>query len=115
MVRQVATLIVAAAVFAVPQAAAKEPLAPKTVFGIAWNNRQTSVAELDALTLQPVSKAAQLGKAGWYLGRSPGGGMRAASACRARSRHGIPPLLASLRVFRARWLRGSRSLSRRRS
>src|SRR5712691_1503058 len=76
--RQVATLIVTAAVLAVPQAAAKEPLAPKTVFGVSWNNRQTSFAELDALTLQPVSKTVPLGKAGWYLGRSPGGGMRAA-------------------------------------
>ncbi len=77
--RQVATLIVATAVLAVPQAAAKEPLAPKTVFGVSWSNRQTSFAELDALTLQPVSKAVPLGKAGrWYLGRSPGGGMRAA-------------------------------------
>ena len=78
--RQVATLIVAAAVLAVPQAAAKEPLAPKTVFGVSWSNRQTSFAELDALTLQPVSKAVLLGKAGSYLGRSPGDGLRAAFA-----------------------------------
>ncbi len=78
--RQVATLIVTAAVLAVPQAAAKEPLAPKTVFGVSWNNLQTSFAELDALTLQPVSKTVPLGKAGRYLGRSPGGGLRAAFA-----------------------------------
>jgi hypothetical protein len=83
--RHVATLIVLAAVLAVPQAAAKEPVAPTTVFGILWQNpqtlnRQTSFAELDALTLEPVSKTVPLGKAGWYLGRSPGGGYRAAFA-----------------------------------
>ena len=78
--RQIATIVVALAVLVVPQAAAKEPLAPTTVFGIAWSHRQTFVAELDALTLQPVSRAAQLGRAGWYLGRSPGGGLRAAFA-----------------------------------
>src|SRR6266571_5787185 len=76
--RQVATLIVAAAVVAVPQAAAKEPFAPRSVFGIAWHNRQTSMAELDARTLAPISKSVTLGKAGWLLGRAPGGGMRAA-------------------------------------
>ena len=78
--RQVATIVVALAVLAAPQASAKEPLTPKTVFGVSWDNRQTSFAELDALTLRPVSKSVQLGKAGWYLGRSPGGGLRAAFA-----------------------------------
>jgi hypothetical protein len=76
--KQVATLIVAVAVLAVPQAAAKEPFTPKTVFGIAWQDGQTSVAELDALTLKPVSKSAQLGVAARYIGRSVGKGMRAA-------------------------------------
>jgi hypothetical protein len=76
--KQVATLIVAVAVLAVPQAAAKEPVAPKTVFGIVWQDRQTSLVELDALTLRPVSKAAKLGTAAWYLGRSVGTGLRAA-------------------------------------
>src|SRR5437588_3749134 len=76
--RQVATLIVAAAVVAVPQAAAKEPLAPRSVFGIVWHNRQTSVAELDARTLAPISKSVTLGKAAGFLGRSPGLGKRAA-------------------------------------
>jgi hypothetical protein len=76
--RQIAMIIVAAAVLAVPQAAAKEPVAPKTVFGIVWQDRQTSLVELDALTLRPVSKAAKVGIAGQYLGRSVGNGMRAA-------------------------------------
>jgi hypothetical protein len=76
--KQVATLIVAVAVLAVPQAAAKEPLAPTTIFGIAWQNPQTSLTELDALTLKPVSKTVPLGKGASYLGRSPGAGSRAA-------------------------------------
>jgi hypothetical protein len=63
---------------AVPLAAAKEPLAPKTIFGIAWQNPQTSLTELDALTLKPVSKTVPLGKGASYLGRSPGAGYRAA-------------------------------------
>ena len=78
MTAKIALLIVAAAVLAVPQAAAKEPLTPRTVFGVTWQNRQTSFAELDALTLAPVSKSVPLGTAAFYLGRSPGGGMRAA-------------------------------------
>ena len=60
--RQVATIVVALAVLAAPQASAKEPLTPKTVFGLSWNNRQTSFAELDALTLRPVSKSVPLGR-----------------------------------------------------
>jgi hypothetical protein len=83
--KQVATLIVVAVVLAVPLAGAKEPLKPRTVFGIAWQKRQTSVLELDALTLKPVSKAIKLGIAGSYLGRSPGGGMRAAFAVGERA------------------------------
>jgi hypothetical protein len=76
--RRIAAIVVGAAVLTVPQAAAKGPFTPKTVFGIAWQDSQTSVAELDALTLKPVSKAAQLGLAGRYIGRSVGKGMRAA-------------------------------------
>jgi hypothetical protein len=82
--RQVATLIVAVAMLAVPLAAAKEPLTPKTVFGIAWHNPQTSLTELDALTLKPVSKAVPLGKGASYLGRSPGAGYRGAFSVGAR-------------------------------
>jgi hypothetical protein len=73
-------LIVAALVLATAQAAAKEPLAPKIVFGVVWNQRNTSFAKLDARTLKPVSKVVPLGVAASYLGRSPGRGGRAAFA-----------------------------------
>jgi hypothetical protein len=76
--RKLGLVVLAALLVTTPHAAAKGPLAPKTVFGIVWQNRQTSVAKLDALTLRPVSRAAPLGKAGRYLGRSPGNGVRAA-------------------------------------
>ena len=73
-------LLLAAVLLTTAEAAAKGPMAPRTVFGIVWQKRQTSVAELNALTLRPVSKTAALGVAGRYLGRSPGGGGRAAFA-----------------------------------
>jgi hypothetical protein len=76
--RKLGLVVLAALLLMTPHAAAKGPLAPKTVFGIVWQSRQTSVAKLDALTLRPVSRAAPLGKAGHYLGRSPGNGVRAA-------------------------------------
>lgn len=76
--RQVATLIVVAAVLAVPQAAAKEPLAPTTVWGVTWDHGKSTFAELDALTLQSVSKSVELGEPGWYLGRSVHAGYRVA-------------------------------------
>ena len=71
-------LIVIAVVLAVPQAAAKEPLTPRTVFGVVWQQRQTSLVELDARTLAPVSTTVPLGAGAEYLGRSIGNGMRAA-------------------------------------
>lgn len=77
---RLAALIVAGVVLTTAQAAAKEPVAPKTVFGIVWNLRDTSFAKLNSLTLRPVSKAVPLGIAGTYLGRSPGRGGRAAFA-----------------------------------
>jgi hypothetical protein len=76
--RKLGLVVLAALLLTTPHAAAKGPVAPKTVFGIVWQSRQTSVAKLDALTLRPVSPAAPLGKAGHYLGRSPGNGVRAA-------------------------------------
>lgn len=76
--RQAAFIVVAVLVLAAPQASAKEPLAPRTILGIAWQQRQTSVVELDARTLQRVSEPAALGKAGAYLARSPGMGYRGA-------------------------------------
>src|SRR6266542_3668796 len=78
MTLKIALLIVAAAVLAVPQAAAKEPLTPRTVFGIVWQQQQTSLVELDARTLEPMSRTVPLGTSAAYLGRSIGNGMRAA-------------------------------------
>ncbi len=75
---KIAAILVAAVVVTAPQAPAKGPTAPRIVLGIVWQSRQTSVAKLDALALRPVSRAAPLGKAGRYLGRSPGNGVRAA-------------------------------------
>ena len=80
MTRKLAFVVLAAVAFTAAQASAKGPTAPKTVFGIVWQGRATSLAELDALTLRPKSKAASLGTSAWYLGRSPGRGMRAAFA-----------------------------------
>lgn len=77
---RLALSILAALVLAAVPAAAKEPLAPRTVFGLTWQGRQASFSQLDALTLKPVSKAVALGQDARYLGRSPGRGMRAAFA-----------------------------------
>jgi hypothetical protein len=78
--RKLGSVVIAATLLTATHAAAKGPTAPRTVFGIVWQGRDTSLAELDALTLRPVSKAARLGTAAQYLGRSPGKGMRAAFA-----------------------------------
>jgi hypothetical protein len=78
--RKLGFVVIAATLLTATHAAAKGPTAPRTVFGIVWQGRDTSLAELDALTLRPVSKAARLGTAAQYLGRSPGKGMRAAFA-----------------------------------
>jgi hypothetical protein len=78
--RKLGFVVLAAVLLTAAHAAAKGPTAPKTVFGIVWQGRDTSLAELDALTLRPVSKAARLGASAQYLGRSPGRGMRAAFA-----------------------------------
>jgi hypothetical protein len=75
---RLAALIVAGIVVMTAQAAGKEPAAPKTVFGIVWDIRDTWFAKLDARTLKPVSKRVPLGLAASYLGRSPGGGNRLA-------------------------------------
>ena len=80
MTRKLGLIVLAAVLLTTVQAAAKGPTAPRTVFGIVWQNRQTSLVELDALTLRPVSKAVPLGKAGRYLGRPSGNGMRAVRA-----------------------------------
>lgn len=79
--------VLAALVLAAVPAAAKEPLAPRTVFGITWQGRQTSFAQLDALTLRPAGKAVALGQSARYLGRSPGRGMRAAFATGEAGNH----------------------------
>ena len=73
-----ALLVLGAALLMTVDAAAKGPLAPRTVFGLVSQNRQTTVAELNALTLKPVSKSVLLGASARYLGRSPGGGGRGA-------------------------------------
>jgi hypothetical protein len=78
--RKLGFVVLAAVLLTAVQASAKGPTAPKTVFGIAWQGRDTSLAELDSLTLRPKGKAAALGTSAWYLGRSPGRGMRAAFA-----------------------------------
>jgi hypothetical protein len=78
--RKLGLAVIAATLLTAAHAAAKGPTAPRTVFGLVWQGRATSLAELDSLTLRPVSKAAPLGAAAYYLGRSPGGGMRAALA-----------------------------------
>jgi hypothetical protein len=79
--RKLGFVVIAAMLLTATHAAAKGPTAPKTVFGIVWQGgRDTSLAELNALTLRPVSKKVQLGDAAYYLGRSPGKGMRAAFA-----------------------------------
>jgi hypothetical protein len=77
---RLAAATLAVFVLTATQAAAKQPLAPRTVFGITWNLRDTSFVELNALTLKPVSRSVPLGIDGAYLGRSPGRGMRAAIA-----------------------------------
>jgi hypothetical protein len=78
--RKLGFVVLAAVLVTATHAAAKGPTAPRTVFGIVWQGRETSLAELNALTLRPVSKAAKLGTSAQYLGRSPGKGMRAAFA-----------------------------------
>ena len=80
MTRKLGFAVLAAVLLTAAHAAAKGPTAPRTVFGIVWQGRETSLAELNALTLRPVSKAAKLGTSAQYLGRSPGKGMRAAFA-----------------------------------
>lgn len=80
MTRKLGFVVLAAVLLTAAHASAKGPTAPKTVFGMVWQDRDTSLAELDALTLRPVSKAARLGMSAQYLGRSPGRGMRAAFA-----------------------------------
>ena len=80
MNRKLGFVVLAALLLTATHAAAKGPIAPKTVFGVLWDGRETSLAELDALTLRPVSKKVQLGSSAHYLGRSPGKGMRAAFA-----------------------------------
>jgi hypothetical protein len=77
---KLAAAIVAAFLLAATPAAAKVPQAPRAVFGVIWHDRATSVAQLDALTLQPRTRAVPLGIAASYRGRSPGRGMRAAFA-----------------------------------
>ena len=77
---KLAAAFVIAAVLAAPQAAAKGPTPPRSVVGIVSQGRQTSVVELNALTLKAVSRAAPLGRGGRYLGRSPGRGARGAFA-----------------------------------
>jgi hypothetical protein len=75
-----ALLLLAAVLLTTAQAAAKGPTAPRTVYGIASHDRQTSFVELDARTLRPVSRPVVLGTPARYLGRSPGAGARAAFA-----------------------------------
>jgi hypothetical protein len=77
---RIATALVAAAVLAVPNAAAKEgPLVPQRLLGFVSYGKTVSVVKLDASTLQPVSKAAPTGStAARYVARSPGRGRRIA-------------------------------------
>ncbi len=58
--RQVALILVAAAVLAVPQAAAK-PGVPSQLLAFVGSGRDVSVVKVDALTLKPVSRTAPLG------------------------------------------------------
>jgi hypothetical protein len=74
---RIATTLVVAAVLAVPQAAAK-PGAPAQLLGFIGQGRAWSVAKLDALSLQPISKTVPAGAAEEYVARSPGRGLRVA-------------------------------------
>jgi hypothetical protein len=77
---RIATALVAAAVLAAPQAAAK-PGAPAQLLGFVGQGRARAVVKLDALTLHPISKSAPTGSAETrYIGRSPGRGTRAVFA-----------------------------------
>jgi hypothetical protein len=78
--RKLGFAVIAALMLTATHAAAKGPTAPRTVFGIVWQDRDTSLARLHALTLRPASKSVRLGTAAQYMGRSPGRGMRAAFA-----------------------------------
>ena len=69
--RQVATIVVAAAVLAVPQAGAKGG-PPSQLLGFVRTGNTVSVVKLDALTLKPVSKAAVI------LTNTPEGAVNAA-------------------------------------
>jgi hypothetical protein len=84
---RIATILVATAVLAVPQAAAKEgPLVPKRLLGFVANGRTLSIVKLDASTLQRVSKAAPTGSTdASYVARSPGRGRRAAISTNSAS------------------------------
>jgi len=72
-VRQVALVLVAAAVLAVPQAAAK-PIAPTKLLAFVGSGRDVSVVKVDASTLKPASRTARVGLAnpsfvGRFVGR----------------------------------------------
>jgi hypothetical protein len=75
---RIATIIVATAVLAVPQAAAKEgPLVPAKLLGFIGQGRALSVVKLDASTLKPISKSVPTGSSqSVYVARSPGRGRR---------------------------------------
>src|SRR3989442_15886092 len=75
--RQVATIVVAVAVLAVPQAAAKSG-APSQILGFVGSGSGVSFVKLDALTLKPVSKAAPVGISNAsFVGLVAGGGRAA--------------------------------------
>jgi hypothetical protein len=78
--RRIATAVVAGAVLAAPNAAAKEgPLIPSRVLGLVAHGKTLSVVKLNASTLKPVSRAAQTGSTdATYVARSPGRGRLAA-------------------------------------
>src|SRR5712692_8680670 len=75
--RQVATIVVAAVVLAVPQAAAKGG-PPSRLLGFVGSGKATAVVKLDALTLKPVSRAAPTGTEDPSLVALVAGGGRAA-------------------------------------
>jgi hypothetical protein len=77
---RIATALVAAAVLAAPNAAAKEgPLVPSRVLGLVAHGKTLSVVKLDASTLRPISPAAATGSTeASFVARSPGRGRRAA-------------------------------------
>lgn len=71
---KLAAAIVATAVLAAPQAAAK-PAPPQQLLGFVAGSRGVSVVRLDATSLRPVSRAAPAaGTNARYVGRSLGGG-----------------------------------------